>query len=132
MDFLDTWHDEGPICPIDARHFRILKKFKMADLCPFLCRNWTLLLIIHHSVQLCLPNVQTCCNGVIPCSVYTFGTVTFLTRSPEVIKGHTFFKLTLLLIQELVNTFVILNIQVGTDKQCLTCKGPGVTLKGQC
>ena len=37
MDFLHTWRDERPIPPIDARHFRILKKFKMADLCSFLC-----------------------------------------------------------------------------------------------
>ena len=37
MDFLDTWHDERPICPIDARYFKILKNLKMANLCQFLC-----------------------------------------------------------------------------------------------
>ena len=43
-----------------------------------------------------------------------------------------FFNFTALLIQELVNTFVMLNILVGTGKQCMTCKGQGVTLKGHC
>ena len=50
MDVLETWHDERPISPIDARHLRILKKFKMADLCPLLCRYWTFLLITLHSL----------------------------------------------------------------------------------
>ena len=40
--------------------------------------------------------------------------------------------LTVLLIQELVNTLVILNILVGTDKQCMVCRGQGVTFKGHC
>ena len=44
MDFLDTWLDDRPICPIDSRLFRIL--MQMANYCMFLCQNYTFLLIV--------------------------------------------------------------------------------------
>ena len=43
MDFLDIWQDERALCPI-------VTKIKMADLCCFLCQNWTFLFRNHHSV----------------------------------------------------------------------------------
>ena len=39
-------------------------------------------------------------------------------------------KFTLLLIHELVNTFVMFSRLIGTDKPCVTYKGQGVTSKG--
>ena len=49
--------------------------------------------------------------------------VTYFPRSPEVIKHQIFFNITLLLIQEVVNTYVMYNRLIGTNKQCVTYKG---------
>ena len=85
MDFLDTWYDGRPISRDDARHFLFLKKFKMADLCPFLCRNRTFWLVTLQSLQLGHPNFQRCCNMVMPYPQYLFRDVTLFSRSQEVI-----------------------------------------------
>ena len=56
--------------------------------------------------------------------------MSYFARSPEVIKGLIFLKFTLLLIQELVNNFVMYNRLKGTNKQYLTSKSR--TSEGHC
>ena len=88
MDLLDTWHDDRPISGHDARHFRFLKKFKMADFCQFLCENLTLLLITHYSFDRILPNFHRCCHRTLYYLPEDCSSVTFILRSPGVMKGH--------------------------------------------
>ena len=68
--------------------YLFFEKFKMADLCQFLCKNQTLLLINHQSLQLGSQNFQSCCCITLHCFLHNFGTVTASMGSPEVMKGH--------------------------------------------
>ena len=60
------------------------------------------------------------------------GTLTYLTRSPEVIEGRTFYNFTILMLHELVNTFVMLTRLVCMNKQCVPFQGQVVTSNGHC
>ena len=46
------------------------------------------LFINHYSLYEGFPQFQICCNSILLCFLHPFGTMTSLTRSREVIKGH--------------------------------------------
>ena len=71
------------VCPrSDARLFATLKQFKMADLCPFMCQNYTFLPINLKSLDLRFPSFHRCCFEIISCFLFK--------GSPVVIKGDIF------------------------------------------
>ena len=128
MNFLDNWHDDRPICPIDARNL-FWKNSRWPTDAGF-CAE---LDICTYKSPLSVVRLLKFSEMLEwACFLYIFGAVTYFPRSSEVIKVTFFKNFTLLLIQELVNTFVMYNRLIGTDKQCVTCKGQVVTSKGHC